>query len=107
MKENPILEEGSDNAAETTNQEAQIADELGSSREGKDDSKDESKDADFDWRDYLYQEARTPWDPLSRRGSGKDETQQFIERNPDKKGGLQAAPIDAPATLLFYQDFFL
>jgi len=89
MKENPILEEGSDNSAEKTNQEAQIADELGSSREEKDDFKEESKEADFDWRDYLYEEAKTSWDPLSRRGSGNDETRQSIERNPDKKGGLQ------------------
>jgi len=89
MKENPILEEGSDNSAEKTNQEAQIADELGSSREEKDDFRDEPKDADFDWRNYLYQEAKTSWDPFSRRGSGKGETQQFIERNPDKRGGLQ------------------
>jgi len=89
MKENPILEEGSGNTAETINQETQIADELGSSREEKDDLRNEAKDADFDWRDYLYEEAKTSWDPLSRSGSGKDEARQFIERNPDKKGGLR------------------
>jgi len=90
MKENPVLEETSDGSAEKTAQETQITEELGTSGGEKEDSKDNLKEADFDWKNYLYKEARTPWDHLSRRRGDKDEFQQFIERSPDKKGGLQS-----------------
>ena len=89
LKENPVLEEGADSSPEKMDQETQITEELGTSREGNEDFKDEkSKDIDFDWRDYLYQEARTSWDPLLRGGREKNEIIQLIERSPDKKGGL-------------------
>ncbi|MBW1679197.1 MAG: RNA polymerase factor sigma-54 [Deltaproteobacteria bacterium] len=89
IKENPILEESPDSTAEITIQETQITEEFGSSGGEKENLKDNSKDTDFDWRDYLYQEAKPPWDHLSRKKEDGDETRQFIERSPDKKVSLQ------------------
>jgi RNA polymerase sigma-54 factor len=56
IKENPILEEGSESPTEKVNQETQITEEFGSSPGGKEGIQDTPKDTDFDWRDYLYQE---------------------------------------------------
>ena len=92
MKENPVLEEIQENPVEKTDQETQITEEIGSPNGEGNLAKDDSPDADFDWRDYLYQDAKTPWDPLSSSrtsGGEDDETNRFIERSPAKKKGLQ------------------
>jgi len=91
IKENPVLEERPDNPADKEKQETQISEELGGSGGSNDDSKVALSENDFDWRNYLYQDARTSWDPLSRlnRKDIDEEDRQFIESSPSKKGGLQ------------------
>jgi len=88
LNENPILEEMPDNPPEETKQEIQLTEEFGSSEVEKENSKNVSRDADFDWRNYLYEETKTPWDRPSKRGEERDKASQFIERSPDKRGGL-------------------
>ena len=87
IKENPILEEKPEDTTEKTEQETQITEEFGAAE----DSKVASRESDFDWENYLYQEAKISWDPLSRMGGkeANDEDYQSVEANPDKKEGLQ------------------
>jgi RNA polymerase sigma-54 factor len=90
MKENPILEEGQETGAEKTDNETQITEEISTSGEEKANFNNGSKDADFDWRDYLYHDAKTPWEPsFSEREDNDDESISFFERNPNKRGSLQ------------------
>jgi RNA polymerase, sigma 54 subunit, RpoN/SigL len=91
MKENPILEEVQETGAEKTDQETQITEEISTAREEKTTVNNSTKDADFDWRDYLYHDTRTPWEPSfsDREENDDDESGSFFERIPDKKGGLQ------------------
>ncbi|HJX32326.1 MAG TPA: RNA polymerase factor sigma-54 [Thermodesulfobacteriota bacterium] len=90
MKENPILEEAQENTAEKTDKETQITEEIGTSGEEKAGFSNGSKDADFDWRNYLYQDSKTPWEPsFSDREENDDESISFFERSPDKRGSLQ------------------
>jgi len=87
IKENPVLEEKPEVTTEKTEQEAQITEEFGASE----DSTVDSRESDFDWGNYLYQEAKTSWDPISRleKRGVDDEGYQSVEANPDKKEGLQ------------------
>lgn len=93
IKENPMLEEKSENSSEKTSQETQLTEELGYAGGNREEvKKDASPNNEFDWSHYLYYEAKTPWDPLSKLeedDDDTDETRQFIERSPDKKGGLE------------------
>jgi RNA polymerase, sigma 54 subunit, RpoN/SigL len=87
MKENPILEEAQETAAEKTDKETQITEEISTSEEERAGISNGSKDADFDWRDYLYHDAKTPWEPsFSGREENDDESISFFERIPDKRG---------------------
>ena len=75
MKENPILEEAQENTAEKTDKETQITEEISTSGEERASFSNGSKDADFDWRDYLYHNAKTPWEPsFSDREENDDES---------------------------------
>jgi len=90
MKENPILEEAQENTAEKTDKETQITEEISTSGEERAGFSNGSKNADFDWRDYLYHNAKTPWEPsFSDREENDDESVSFFERIPDKKDDLQ------------------
>ena len=90
MQENPILEEAQENTAEKTDKETQITEEISTSGEARAGFNNGSKDADFDWRNYLYHDAKTPWEPaFSDREENDDESMSFFERSPDKKGSLQ------------------
>ncbi len=91
IKENPVLEERQEAPTEKTEQETQITEEFGNSGGLSEEAKEPPKESDFDWRDYLYEEAQTPWDPLSRMSSGNldDENRQFFERSACKKKDLQ------------------
>ena len=90
MKENPILEEAQENTAEKTDKETQITEEISTSGEEKASFSNGSKDADFDWRNYLYHDAKTPWEPsFSDREENDDESISFFERSPDKRDSLQ------------------
>lgn len=88
VKENPILDESVDGSAENNDQETQIAEEIGLTKE-EGASSDSGRDREFEWQDYLYQEARTPWEPSTSRESEEDESGQLIERSPGRKGGLK------------------
>ena len=90
MKENPILEEAQENTAEKTDKETQITEEISTSGEEKASFSNGSKDADFDWRDYLYHDAKTPWEPsFYDREENDDESISFFERSPGKRDSLQ------------------
>ncbi|WAC07881.1 MAG: RNA polymerase factor sigma-54 [Thermodesulfobacteriota bacterium] len=90
MKENPILEEVQDTDAEKTDQETQITEEISTVGDEKPDIGNDAKDADFDWQDYLYHDAKTPWgSSFFDREENDDESISFFERNPNKRGSLQ------------------
>ena len=90
MKENPILEEVQEASGEKTDKETQITEEISTSGEEKASFSNGSKDADFDWRDYLYHDAKTPWESsFSDREENYDESISFFERSPDKRGSIQ------------------
>ena len=92
IKENPVLEERQEAPEEKTEQETQITEEFGNTDgDGINAEATESpQENDFDWKDYLYEDGQTSWDPLSRTSSGDDdENRQLIERSPEKKGDLQ------------------
>ncbi|HPD60330.1 MAG TPA: RNA polymerase factor sigma-54 [Thermodesulfobacteriota bacterium] len=90
MKENPILEEVQETGEEKTDNQTQITEEISTAGEEKANFRNGSKDADFDWRDYLYHDAKTPWEPyFSDREENDDESITFFERSPGKKGNLQ------------------
>ncbi|MBP1709493.1 MAG: polymerase sigma-54 factor [Deltaproteobacteria bacterium] len=90
MKENPILEEAQENTAEKTDKETQITEEISTAGEEKAIFSNSSKDADFDWRDYLYHDAKTPWEPsFYDREENDDESISFFERSPGKRDSLQ------------------
>lgn len=91
IKENPVLEERPDASAEKTEQETQITEEFGDPGAVKEDFAASSPERDFDWRDYLYEEAQPPWDPLTRMDSDtEDDNRHSVERSPQKRGGLQS-----------------
>ena len=91
IKENPVLEERQETPTEKTEQETQITEEFGNTDGAGAEQKESPQENDFDWKDYLYEEAQTSWDPLSRTSSGDDdENRQLIERSPEKKGDLQS-----------------
>ncbi|MBN2468333.1 MAG: RNA polymerase factor sigma-54 [Deltaproteobacteria bacterium] len=87
IKENPILEETAGETSETTEQETQISEEFGTTGNPE----TTPKDNDFDWQSYLYQDAKIPWDPVSRMGEQEQDGEGFqpLEVRPDKKGNLQ------------------
>ena len=90
MKENPILEEVQENTTEKTDKATQITEEIGASGEEGKAFNNGSKDKDFDWRNYLYQDAKTPWEPYrSDREDNDDESVPFFERHLVKKDSLQ------------------
>ena len=90
MKENPILEEVQDTGAGKTDKETQITEEISPSGEEKADFSNNAKDADFDWREYLYHDAKTPWEPyFSDREDNDEDSISFFERNPNKRGSLK------------------
>lgn len=90
MKENPILEEVQENTAEKIDKETQISEEIGAPEEERSVFSKNAKDTDFDWRNYLYQDAKAPWEPyFSEREDNDDESVSFFERSPDKKDNLQ------------------
>jgi len=90
MKENPILEEAQETNGEKTDKETQITEEISTAEEEKVSFNNSSKDADFDWQDYLYHDAKTPWEPsFTNREENDDESITFFERSPDKRGSLQ------------------
>jgi RNA polymerase sigma-54 factor len=92
IKENPVLEERQETPTEKTEQETQITEEFGNTDGIGQEVKETPQETDFDWRDYLYEDAQTPWDPLSRMRSGDsdDENRRFVERSAQKKGDLQS-----------------
>jgi len=87
IKENPVLEEKSEGPNEKSEQETQITEEFGATEDPRNDSNETA----FDWENYLYEEAKTSWDPIARLGKkGLDnDSYQSVEINPDKKEGLQ------------------
>jgi len=92
IKENPVLEEHAENNAEKTEQETQITEEFGDiGGSVKEDFDAPVKEADFDWRDYLYEEGQPTWDPLSRMDSDPEEENRLsVERSPQKTRSLHA-----------------
>ena len=92
MEENPVLEEVQEASAEKTDQEMQIAEEIGASPEEGTVPESSISETEFDWRNYLYHEAKTPWDPLqgSDHEAEDDDSVQLVARSPDQQVGLQS-----------------
>jgi len=90
MKENPLLEEITEDTTGKIEQEPQISEEIGSGGEIKEAFDENLKESEFDWRDYLYYDAQSSWEPYpsDRQENDDDESIAFFERIPAKKGGL-------------------